>query len=194
MLNLYHWKKETSIWEATSYTQDNWPLGYMASMGVSNNQGDYADTLVGLTFMRFDEVEPWSDTTNTVVEKNERAQTYEAFKKEKAERFIEVLEEKFPNLRNCIKAVYASTPLSYRDYIGSENGSMYGYIKDKDNAMKSIISPKTKIPNLYFTGQSLNMHGILGVTIGAVNTCSEILGRNYLLKKILDSENALINS
>ena len=30
-----------------------------------------------------------------------------------------------------------------------------------------FISPKTKIPNLLFTGQNLNMHGVLGVTIGA---------------------------
>ena len=166
----------------------------MASMGVSKNQGDYADTLVAMTYMRFDEVQPWSHTTNTVAEKNERGQTYEDFKKEKTERFIDELEKKFPDLRNCIKTVYTSTPLSYRDYIGSHNGSMYGYIKDKDNPMRSILSPKTKIPNLYFTGQSLNMHGVLGVTIAAVNTCSEILGREYLLKKILDSEKALINS
>ena len=44
---------------------------------------------------------------------------------------------------------------------------------------------KTKIKNLLFTGQSLNMHGILGVTIGAVVTCSEILGKDYLLNKVL---------
>ena len=29
------------------------------------------------------------------------------------------------------------------------------------------------------------MHGILGVTIGAVVTCSEILGKDYLLNKVL---------
>ena len=29
------------------------------------------------------------------------------------------------------------------------------------------------------------MHGILGVTIGGVLTCSEILGRDYLLHKII---------
>ena len=39
-----------------------------------------------------------------------------------------------------------------------------------------------------FTGQSLNMHGILGVTISAVITCSEILGKDYLLNKILKAK------
>lgn len=192
--NYYHWKDEKSPWQAMDYTEENWPLGYMVSMGVEKNQGDYGETLAGLTYMRFEEVEPWADSFNTVANKNDRGQSYEDFKKAKTDRFIEVLEQKFPNLGSCIKSVYASTPLSYRDYIGSRRGSMYGYAKDIDNPMKAILSPKTKIPNLYFTGQSLNMHGVLGVTIGAVNTCSEILGREYLLKKIVDSENALINS
>jgi all-trans-retinol 13,14-reductase len=46
--------------------------------------------------------------------------------------------------------------------------------------------PKTKIPNFYFTGQNTNLHGVLGVTIGSVVTCGEILGLEYLLKKIKD--------
>lgn len=192
--NYYHWRDKTRIWDAMDYTQESWPVNYMVSMGVDKNQGAYGSTLVVLTYMRFEEVEPWANTFNTAAETNERGQTYEAFKQQKTERLLEVIQDKFPELKNNIKAVYASTPLSYRDYIGSHRGSMYGYIKNADNPMKAMVSPKTKIPNLYFTGQSMNMHGILGVTVGAVNTCSEILGRDYLLQKILDSETTLINS
>jgi all-trans-retinol 13,14-reductase len=61
---------------------------------------------------------------------------------------------------------------------------MYGYVKDSNNPMKTFIAPKTKMNNLYLTGQSINMHGVLGVTIGAVVTCSEILGKDYLVSKI----------
>ena len=95
------------------------------------------------------------------------------------------LEKKFPDIRDCIQEYYTSSPLSYRDYIGTNRGSMYGYTKDVNKSMQSFISPKTKIDNLLFTGQSLNMHGILGVTIGAVVTCSELLGQDYLLEKII---------
>jgi hypothetical protein len=69
--------------------------------------------------------------------------------------------------------------------VATSRGSMYGYVKDVNRPMQSFLSPKTKIKNLLFTGQSLNMHGILGVTIGAVVTCSEILGKDYLLNKVL---------
>lgn len=192
--NYYHWREGFGPWHAMEYSQENWPINYMVSMGIDKNQGTYGSTLVAMAYMRFDEVEPWANTFNTAAEANERGQTYEAFKQQKAQRFLEVLQEKFPLLKDSVKAMYASTPLSYRDYIGSHRGSMYGYVKDIDQPMKSIVSPKTKIPNLYFTGQSMNMHGILGVTIGAVNTCSEILGRDYLLHKILESEKTLINS
>ena len=66
---------------------------------------------------------------------------------------------------------------------------MYGYEKDSNNPMKTFIPSKTKLDNLYLTGQSINMHGVLGVTIGAVVTCSEILGREYLVNKINQNQN-----
>jgi len=157
----------------------------MLSMGIKKDNNIYGDNITIMTYMRYEEVEPWANTFNTVAHKNERGQTYEAFKKEKAEIIIDELEKKFPNIRNCIAEYYTSSPLSYRDYIATNRGSMYGYTKDVNKSMQSFISPKTKIDNLLFTGQSLNMHGILGVTISGVVTCSELLGQDYLLDKII---------
>jgi len=182
--NYYHFKDTDSVWDALDYTQENWPRAYMVSMGINNPNEEWGDNMTVLTYMRFEEMAPWMHTFNTAANKNERGQTYEEFKAQKSEVLINELEKKFPNIRQCLKSVHASTPLSYRDYIGCNNGSMYGYVKDANNPMKSFISPRTKIKNLFFTGQSLNMHGILGVTISGIVTCCEILGRDYLLKKI----------
>ncbi|MFH6602759.1 phytoene desaturase family protein [Maribacter algicola] len=187
--NYYHYKNEEAVWNSPKYTQQNWPLSYMVSMGTRKNQGHWGDQLTAITYMRFEEVEPWVDTFNTVAHKNDRGKSYEEFKLKKTEIFLTELEKKFPDIRNCIHSIYTSTPLSYRDYIGSVQGSMYGHIKDANNPLKSFISPRTKIENLFFTGQSLNMHGILGVTISGVVTCSEILGGKYLLDKIVNSKN-----
>ncbi|MCB4808055.1 NAD(P)/FAD-dependent oxidoreductase [Tamlana sp. 62-3] len=182
--NFYHFRDVNKMWDSQDYTQETWPEGYMMSFGVGKNTEEFAECVTVMTYMRFDEVESWSDTFNTVKEKNDRGESYEAFKTKKAEKLIDELEKKFPNIRSCMAEYYTSTPLSYRDYIGSHNGSMYGYVKDINKPLQSIVSPKTKIKNLYFTGQSLNMHGILGVTIGGVITCSEILGMDYLVDKI----------
>jgi all-trans-retinol 13,14-reductase len=61
---------------------------------------------------------------------------------------------------------------------------LYGIAKDYRDPLKTFISPSTKIPNLFFTGQNLNMHGVLGVTVGAIRTCGVFVGQNYLIKKI----------
>ncbi|MGB1307945.1 MAG: phytoene desaturase family protein [Oceanihabitans sp.] len=185
--NYYHFTSPDHVWTSQNYTAKTWPESYMFSMGVKSNTENYADNLTIMAYMNYNEVAPWKDSFNTVANKNERGQTYAEFKAEKAEILITALEKKFPNIRQCILNTYTSSPLSYRDYIATNNGSMYGYVKDVDKPMHSFISPKTRIENLFFTGQSINMHGILGVTISAVVTCSQLLGQEYLLNKILES-------
>ena len=182
--NYYHAKDPDRIWDAQNYTEESWPECYMLTMGVKKNQSVWAESLTAMTYMRFEEVKKWRHTFNTVANKSGRGSDYEDFKKEKIEMFIDEIEKKFPLIRSCIQSVHASTPLSYRDYIGNNEGSMYGYVKDAENPMKTFLSPKTKLKNLFFTGQSLNMHGILGVTISAVFTCSLIIGREKLMKTI----------
>jgi all-trans-retinol 13,14-reductase len=190
--NYYHFRNSNRVWDANEYTENSWPEAYMASMNVSSEDQVWAESLTAITYMRFDELKEWENTINTVANKVERGKAYEDFKTKKAEEFLNVLERKFPSIKDCVKSVHSSTPLSYRDYIGGHNGNLYGYIKDSNNPMKTFISPKTKIDNLYLTGQSINMHGVLGVTIGAVVTCSEIVGKDYLINKI-NSELGKVN-
>jgi all-trans-retinol 13,14-reductase len=182
--NYYHCKNSSEVWGAQDYDEQNWPKAFMASMNASKNEDGWAEGMTFITYMKFSDLEPWKDTFNTVADVNNRGESYEEFKARKTSRFLEAIEKKFTGIKDCIKSVHTSTPLSYRDYIGGYNGNMYGYEKDSDNPMKTFIPSKTKLDNLYLTGQSINMHGVLGVTIGAVVTCSEILGKDYLVNKI----------
>lgn len=187
--NIYHYSSEESVWNAYRYDKKSWPETYMLSSTPSKYHPEFAESLTAISYMGFDEVKAWQNTINTVVEENERGKQYEKFKHEKAEKMIDALEKKIPNLRDSIKNIYTSSPLSYRDYIGSFEGNMYGYIKSSENPLKTMVSPRTKIDNLFLTGQSVNMHGILGCTIGAFNTCTEILGKELIderLSKVLN--------
>jgi hypothetical protein len=47
------------------------------------------------------------------------------------------------------------------------------------------VSHKTKIPNMFFTGQNINSHGMLGVMVGAIVTCSEMLTSKSIYNKII---------
>lgn len=182
--NYYHFKNSKMVWDAYKYDENTWPMAYMASMNASGKEEEWADGMTFITYMNFEDVAHWENTHNTTAEKNDRGESYEQFKANKAERFLQEIEIKFPGIRDCIKSIHTSTPLSYRDYIGGSKGNMYGYVKDSNNPMNTFIAPKTKLDNLYLTGQSINMHGVLGVTIGAVVTCSEIVGKEYLVNKI----------
>ena len=182
--NMYHYSSEELVWNAYQYNEETWPETYMLSTTQSKNEPEFAESLTAISYMDFDEVKKWEKTFNTVAEENERGKLYEEFKLQKAEKMINALEKKIPNLRDSIKNIYTSSPLSYRDYIGSFDGNMYGYIKSSENPLKTMVSPRTKINNLFLTGQSVNMHGILGCTIGAFNTCAEILGKELIDERL----------
>lgn len=171
------------VWAGTGY-KDDWPRNYAVFTNASAKENEYARTLTAMTYMHFHEMEQWADSYNVVSNEGGRGEGYEAFKLEKAEILIDKLEAQFPGLRHNIASYYTSTPLTYRDYIGTTDGSLYGIIKNYKDPLRSFVSARTKVPNLFLTGQNLNMHGVLGVTIGAMVTCSEFLGHDYLMRKV----------
>ncbi|UTW64650.1 NAD(P)/FAD-dependent oxidoreductase [bacterium SCSIO 12741] len=181
--NRYHFKS-ANAWSAADYTQEDWPRSYMLSVPAEGDDREYAHGLSILTYMRSEEMAPWKDSFNTIAATANRGEDYEQFKSQKAEKVLLELEKRYPGIQQSVQSIYTSSPLSYRDYIGTPEGSMYGIEKDSRNPLSTMISGKTKLENLYLTGQNLNLHGILGVSVSAFKTCSEIFGLPYLLNKI----------
>jgi all-trans-retinol 13,14-reductase len=180
----YYYHKEGYVWDVDDYGEEDWPRGYAVFFSRSSKNKAYAESMTLLCVMRYEDVKPWAHTFNTVSEENDRGEDYNSFKIRKAERLLDVASEKFPWLRENIRKYYTTTPLSYRDYIGSEDGSMYGIAKDFKDPLKTMVSPRTKLPNLYLTGQNLNAHGILGTTVGAILTCVLLLKNDKIVEKI----------
>ncbi len=180
----YYYHKDGHVWDLVDHTEENWPLCYAVFCSASSKSDEFAESMTILTYMRYDEVKKWEKTFNTVSTEDDRGDDYEAFKIQKAETLLDCVEEKFTGLRDCIKSYYTATPLSYRDYIGNDDGSMYGIVKDYRNPLKTFISPRTKLPNLYLTGQNLNLHGILGATMSGLVTCIAFMGNETIVEKI----------
>ena len=176
--NTYYYKNN-NVWTATSYNPNDWPESYLLLTQPTSDSKEYAKGITVMAYMKYDEVKKWE---NSKIE--DRGFEYEEFKEKKTQQLLNFIEEKFPDIKKHIKKIFSSTPLTYKDYTATKEGSLYGVLRDCNEPMKSIISPRTKISNLFLTGQNINLHGVLGVTIGAVQTCSEILGHNYLLSKI----------
>lgn len=184
--NIYHFD-EMNVWDGMNYNEETWPKGYMLSTPAISASDEWADSLTVMVYMNYEDVAQWADTYNIVGDEMDRGESYEEFKIRMGEKILDRLEEKFPNIRDCIEQYYTSTPLTYRDYIGNGDGSLYGILKDHHDPLRTFISAKTKIPNLLLTGQNLNMHGILGVTVGAFITCSALVGLDYLMDKVIEA-------
>lgn len=184
--NIYHYKNKEDIWDTNGKCTKDWPNLVVASMNANKEEQVFADSMTAMTYMDFSEVEQWQHTYNvsTIKHLEQREEAYEQFKLEKTELLLQELEKIYPNIRSAIQGMYTSTPLTYRDFIGSEKGNMYGFIKDANSPMKTFISPRSKIGNLFFSGQNVRMHGIMGVTIGAFVTCMEMIDREVLTQKL----------
>lgn len=185
--NYYHFHKN-DVWSTVDYNENEWPPSYGAFMVSTSKTSEYAEGMAVLTYMKYEETKQWESTCNTAAYPSSRGKEYEEFKRKKSERLIDELEKKFPGIRENIKTYYSSTPLSYRDYIATPQGSMYGIVKDCFDPIKTMVPARTKVKNLFFTGQNLHFHGVLGVTVSAFVTCSEMLGMDYLLEKIAKKE------
>ena len=162
---------QDSPWGCERYDEASWPKGYLYMHLCHEPQPKTAKTGVILSYMQMADVEQWKGTRV-----GHRGEDYEAFKREKAERLIAAVEREVPELRHQIADYYTSTPLTYLDYTGTEGGSMYGIAKDVSLGSACRVPHRTKVPNVLQTGQNINSHGILGVIVGTIVTCTEIVG------------------
>jgi all-trans-retinol 13,14-reductase len=180
----YYYHKPGSLWNMDEYTPADWPRGYAILMAPSAHTGEFAEGMTIFTYMRYEEMLPWASTFNTVLNQGGRGEAYDQFKEAKAARLLDCVEGRFPGLRNCIAHYYTSTPLSYRDYIGNEDGSLYGAAKDFRDPYSTMMETRTRLPNLYLTGQQLNLHGVLGTAISGLITSAAIIGNEGFIEKI----------
>ncbi len=181
--NLY-WNASENSWDAVNYKPQDWPANYAAFFTEDEQNPGFAESLSILSYMHFDEVAKWHDTENYTAHKEDRGEDYLVFKEQHSAILLAKVTERIPELKGNVTARSAATPLTYRDYTATPKGSLYGILKDINKPAETTIATRTRIPNLLLTGQNVNLHGVLGVSITAIATSAELLGMDYLLNKI----------
>ena len=141
--------------------------------------GQWATTMVVNCLMPFSAVAQWADTTV-----GHRGKEYERWKQHVVDRILRRMEQLHPGFSQRVDHSWSSTPLTIRDYYNQPDGALYGIRKDCQNIMLSQLPIWTKVKNLLLTGQNVNLHGICGVPLTAVNTVEAIIGQGKLLQKI----------
>lgn len=166
-------------WGCEYYTPDEWPKGFLYMHMCHQDRAQWAKSGVILTYMNIEEVIQWQGLPI-----GHRGEDYEKFKRERALKLIAEVEKHHPGLRASIESYYTSTPLTYVDYTGTERGSMYGVAKDISMGAAGRVPYRTKIPNLLLAGQNVNSHGMLGVIVGTIVTCSELVDAEKIYGEI----------
>jgi all-trans-retinol 13,14-reductase len=175
----YYYYDKPDVWNSINYDPSCYPESYLFMHQCHKDNPEYAQSAEMIGYMHYSEVAKWEKTFI-----GHRGEDYETFKKFKATQMIAKLEESFPGISTSIEGYETSSPLTYRDYTGTFHGSTYGIIRDKNFPILTLVSQRTKIPNLFMTGQNINSHGVLGVSIGSAITCSEFLGLNTIINEI----------
>lgn len=109
------------------------------------------------------------------------AESYESAKRRKLRECLDLTASRLPWLEDSIENIYTSTPLTYSRYTSTPKGSAFGVRHDWSTPLRTILSPRTPLKNLLFTGQSLNLHGLLGVSMTSLLTCRELLGKDFTI-------------
>ena len=142
---------------------------YIAFFTPSTRESaQWADTMEISIPCSYDKLEKWQET---YIE--HRGRDYEEYKQMKAEQAIDAISKYYPEIKNAIANMYIASGLTIRDYYGNPQGAVYG--------QQGLYIPiKTKIRNLFMTGQAVQNQGLAGTATTSVLTSEMILGRTLI--------------
>ena len=132
-------------------------------------QDEWARTMEIYVPCRYDIFEPWENT----ITGNRNDEQYERKKEELAQQTIEYVAQYIPSLTDAIESVYVGTSLTLRDYYGNRKGGTY-------SQQGLFIPVKTRMDNLFLTGQSIMYQGLFGVATTSILSAETILKRSLI--------------
>ena len=107
-----------------------------------------------------------------------RGPGYEKYKEQIADRMLADAAAFGEDFRS-IRPLAISTPLTFRDRLGSPAGGVYGV---QHSRLQRPAEARTKLPGLFLSGQSSLMPGVMGASLAGLVSAGEIVG----LEKVWD--------
>jgi all-trans-retinol 13,14-reductase len=181
--NIY-WHPSGEVFARLTDSGTAWPDTQALFYAADAGNPDFAESVSILAYADAELFRAWQDTENITGVRAERLADYTAAKQALTDSLLERTYRRFPELKAAAAGTTLATPLTFRDYTGNPGGSLYGALKDVERPAQHMLSVRTRIPNLLLTGQHVNMHGIMGVSMTALATCGEIVGLEQLLAKL----------
>ena len=167
----YYLDSYESVWTYGQYVEEGWPQSFAYLTPCEFNQGEYARMMAVILFMPYSVCEPWENTLT-----GRRGKDYLAWKQNHTNKVLGKLEHRYPGFHDMIEQVYDASPLTIRDYYNEPEGSLYGLLKDSENPYAGYVPVRTRVKNLFLTGQNVYLHGCCGVPLTAVMTAEAVMG------------------
>ncbi len=128
-------------------------------------QDEWAHTMEVIAPLEYSELAQWQQDRKTDYA------SYEAFKHSKAEALIDRIAALYPDIRKQTDCYFTSTSLTFRDDYLTPEGAMFGL-------NQPLGMYRTRVSNLYLTGQNCLLHGLCGTVMTSQLVVNEICQRN----------------
>ncbi|WMX13304.1 NAD(P)/FAD-dependent oxidoreductase [Aureispira sp. CCB-E] len=138
-----------------------------------NNRYPGKSTIDIITLVPYETFENWDGKRW-----KKRGEDYEARKEKIAQRLLEILYKKEPQLKGKVDYYELSSPLTTKHFVNYEKGELYGLEHTPERFEQKFLRPRTPIKNFYLTGQDITTAGIGGAAFAGLLTASTITGDN----------------
>lgn len=191
------WKKRSCpVTDSDAFIYDSWDsngpykdhdllnknppaLVFLSALPAANKDGNISVTaLIKL-----------SDSENKLLFQYRKESLNNKYKKAKiklSQSAFDFLSARWPEIKKDAEIIDTYTPATFERYTLTPKGSAYGIKKSSSNFMQNMFHSATKVKNLFLAGQSIAFSGIHGALVSSVILCSGILGKDYLMKKIVN--------
>jgi len=119
--------------------------------------------------------EQWEDMRT-----HKRGGEYEQLKQKFADKLLDVLYDKVPQVKGKVLWYECGTPVSDANFLGSYKGGSYGTRCNLDFASREsqrwVMRGDTEIPNLYMAGQDAWTPAVAGAMYGGLMGAAKVLG------------------
>lgn len=124
---------------------------------------------------KFEWFEKWKDMRT-----HKRGDEYDQYKQKFADKLLEVLYEKVPQVKGKVLWYECGTPVSDSNFLQSFRGGSYGTrcnleFANPENS-RWVMRPDTEIPNLYMAGQDAWTPAVAGAMYGGVLGAIKVIG------------------
>jgi all-trans-retinol 13,14-reductase len=116
-----------------------------------------------------------------------RGEDYDGLKDVLSERLLRHLYDKLPQLEGRIDYHELSTPLSTEWFAAYRHGELYGLDHTPERMQQDWLTPRTRIPGLWLTGQDILTCGVTGAMMAGMLTVMAMVGASKirpLMKRI----------